>query len=276
VILRPFLPVLASAGLLATSVAQEGMPPTSKLEVKEEAASMVDRIGAQIDPNLTFTDERGYPYQLRQMFPGKQPVVLMLGYYRCPAMCGQVLEAAFQALSEVDLQPGTDYRLLSVSIDPHETAEVAKDRKERFLPKLLKTGGDDAWRVLVGDQANIDALTQTVGFKYYWSEHTNQFAHPPALVFLTPEGRVGRVIVNLTYDPNDVRLAIVESSNGTLGTFWDQVKLNCLTFDSRTSSYALTAMTVMQIGGIVTVVALAAMITIMLRNERRRAVPVVA
>lgn len=252
------------------------MPPTSTLEVKEEAAAMVDRIGAAIDPNLTFTDERGYPFQLRQLFPGKQPVVLMLGYYSCPAMCGQVLEAAFKALSQVDLQPGTDYRLLNVSIDPRETPETAKERKNRFLPKLLKTGGDDAWRVLVGDDANIKALTKTVGFNYYWSEHTNQFAHPPALIFLTPDGRVGRVIVNLAYDPNDVRLAIVETSNGTLGTFWDQVKLNCLTFDARTNSYSLTAMTVMRVGGAVTVVALAAMIAIMLRRERRRAVPVVA
>lgn len=271
-----FTPALAFACFTATAAAQEGHTPTSKLEVKEEAASMVDRIGASVDTSLTFTDERGYPFQLRQLFPGKQPVVLMLGYYHCPAMCGQVLEAAFTALSQVDLQPGVDYRILNVSIDSRETPAMAKERKDRFLPKLLKTGGDDAWRVLVGDDQNIKALCETVGFRYYWSEHTNQFAHPPALVFLTPDGRVGRVIVNLTYDPNDVRLAIVETSNGTLGSFWDQVKLNCLTFDSRTNSYSLTAMTVMRIGGAITVVVLGAMIAIMLRRERRRDVPAVA
>lgn len=266
--------ILCGAGV---SRAQgEGMPPTSSILVKEEAASMVDRIGAVIDPSLTFTDERGYPFQLRQMFPGAQPVLLLLGYYSCPAMCGQVLEAAFRALSDVDLEPGRDYRLLNVSIDPRETPEIAKARKDKFLPKLLKTGGDEAWRVLVGDQANIKSLTETVGFHYYWSEHTNQYAHPPALIFLTPQGKVSRVVVNTWFDPADVRLAIVEASGGKLGTFWDQVKLNCLTFDPRTNSYSLAAMTVMRIGGALTVIAMIAMIVVMLRKERRRTAPAVA
>jgi hypothetical protein len=115
-----------------------------------------------------FLAKRGYPFELKQWFPGKQPVVLVLGYYSCPAMCGQVLEAAFRALSEVDLQPGQDYRILSVSIDPRETAETAMARKQTFLPRLMQTGGDDAWRVLVGDDANIKPLAASVGFSYYW------------------------------------------------------------------------------------------------------------
>lgn len=275
--MRPFLLSLSFALCVGNAIAQgEGMRPSSMLEMKEEAASMVDRIGATVDPELTFTDERGYPFQLRQMFPGKQPVVLLLGYYTCPAMCGQVLDATFRALSDVALEPGTDYRILNVSIDPRETAETAKTRKQTFLPKLLKTGGDDAWRVLVGDETNIKKLCETVGFQYYWSEHTNQYAHPPAVIFLTPQGKVGRVIVNTVFEPEDLRLAIVETSGGTLGTFWDQVKLNCLTFDSRTSSYSLAAMTLMRVGGVITVVVIAVMIIVMLRKERRRTVPAVA
>lgn len=247
----------------------EGMPVTSSLEVKEEAASMIDRIGAVVDPSLTFLDERGYPFQLQQLFPGQQPVALLLGYYSCPAMCGQVLEAAFDALSDIDLQPGKDYRILNVSIDPKETPEIAAARKLKFLPKLAKTGGDDAWHLLTGDAANSRQLADSVGFHYYWSEHTNQFAHPPAIVFLTPQGKVSRVIVNTWFDPDDVRLALVEASEGTLGTFWDQVKLNCLTFDPRTNSYSLTAMTIMRVGGAITVVVLATMIWWLLRRERR-------
>ncbi|HEX6811446.1 MAG TPA: SCO family protein [Planctomycetota bacterium] len=253
-----------------------GMPPTSSLEMREEAASQLDRIGAVVDPSLTFTDERGYPYQLRQLFPGKQPVVLLLGYYRCPAMCGQVMQAAFRALSDVTLQPGTDYRVLSVSIDPKETAEMALSRKQSFLPKLAKAGSDDAWRLLVGDEANIKQLTEAVGFRYYYSVHTNEYAHPPSLIFLTPQGKVSRIIQNTAFDAGDVRLAIVEASEGKLGSFWDKVQLNCLTFDSRTNTYSLAAMTLMRIGGAITVVAIAAMIIVMLRKERRRPTPAIA
>lgn len=246
------------------------------MEAREEAASQDDRIGNVVDRELTFTDERGYPFKLRQLFPGKQPVVLMLGYYSCPAMCGQVLDAAFRALSDVDLQPAEDYRILSVSIDPRETAEVAKQRKQLFLPRLQKTGGDEAWRVLVGDETNIKQLADAVGFNFYWSKHTSQYAHPPSLIFLTPEGKVSRAIVNTEFDASDLRLALVEASDGKLGTLWDQVRLNCLTFDARTNTYSLTAMTIMRTAGAITVVVLGFMIWFMLKKERRSTTAAVA
>lgn len=253
-----------------------GMPPSSTLESKDEGASQADRIGASIDPALTFTDELGRPFAFKQWFPGNQPVVLMLGYYQCPAMCGQVLEAAFTALSEVEFEPGRDYRILSVSIDPRETPAEALARKQSFLPKLQKTGGDDAWRVLTGPETESKQLSAAVGFGYYWSNATNQYAHPPSLIFLTPKGVVSRVIVNTSFDPADVQLALIEASEGKLGTLLDRVRLNCLTFDARTNSYSLTAMTLMRIGGAVTVIVLALMIWAMLRKERRPSPIVVA
>jgi protein SCO1/2 len=262
------------ATLLLTTgaaLAQEGMPPTSTLESREVAADQLDTIGVTVDPQLSFLDERGYPFQLRQWFPGEVPVVLILGYYSCPRMCGQVLGEAFRALSDVDFEPGKQYRILNVSIDPKETPEIAKARKTTFLRQLAKIGGDDAWRVLVGDQVNITKLTKSVGFNYYWSDATQQFSHPPSLIFLTKEGKVSRIVKNTTFEPEDLRLALVEASEGKLGTFLDQVRLNCLTFDSRTNTYSLTAMTVMRVGGVVTVVALGAMIWILLRKERQQA-----
>jgi len=186
------------------------------------------------------------------------------------------MESAFRAVSETELQPGTDFRILSVSIDPKETPAKAFARKQAFLPKLKKTGGDDAWRLLVGDEANIKRLCDITGFRYYWSQHTGQFAHPPSLIFLTPQGKVSRIIESTDFDAGDLRLALVEAGEGKLGTFWDQLKLNCLTFDPRTNSYSLAAMTLMRIAGAVTVVVIAVMIFVMLRKERRRPTPAIA
>ncbi|MFY9341492.1 MAG: SCO family protein [Planctomycetota bacterium] len=272
--IRLLLTLIAATSLLGAQA--PGHAPSRTMEAREEAASQANSIGTLVDRELTFTDERGYPFKLQQLFPGKQPVLLMLGYYSCPAMCGQVLDAAFTALSDVDLQPGDDYRILSVSIDPREDAAVAKTRKQVFLPRLRKTGGDEAWRVLVGDDANTSKLAAQVGFQFYWSKVTSQFAHPPSLIFLTPEGKVSRAIVNTGFDPDDLRLALVEASEGKLGTVWDQVRLNCLTFDARTNTYTLTAMTIMRVAGAVTVVVLAVMIWIMLKKERRQTTAAVA
>ena len=267
------LHILLTASLLGSfALAQgAGMAPTRTLEVTDEGAQELDSIGRTVDPELEFVDERGYPFQLKQLFPGEKPVVLMLGYYSCPAMCGQVLDAVLWSLSEVELEPNDDYKILTVSIDPKEDAGIAKQRKAAFLPRLMKTGGDQAWRVLTGTEEASSALAERVGFNYYWSEATKQYAHPPSVIFLTPEGKVSRIIVNTYFEPEDMRLALVEASDGALGTFWDQVKLNCLTFDPRTNTYSVTAMTLMRIGGAITVVVLAAMIWIMLRRERQKA-----
>jgi len=267
------LHILLTASLLGSfALAQgAGMAPTRTLEVTDEGAQQLDSIGRTVDPELEFVDERGYPFQLKQLFPGEKPVVLMLGYYSCPAMCGQVLDAVLWSLSEVELEPNDDYKILTVSIDPKEDAGIAKQRKAAFLPRLMKTGGDQAWRVLTGTEEASSALAERVGFNYYWSEATKQYAHPPSVIFLTPEGKVSRIIVNTYFEPEDMRLALVEASDGALGTFWDQVKLNCLTFDPRTNTYSVTAMTLMRIGGAITVVVLAAMIWIMLRRERQKA-----
>lgn len=270
-----FPAALLTAALCAHQARSQGehMPASQAIEGRLEAASMVDRMGTQVDASLTFVDERDYPYSLQQLFPGSRPVVLILGYYHCPRMCGQVMEAAFRALSEVALEPGQDYQIVSVSIDPSETPAMAKDRKDAFLPKLAKVGAADGWRVLTGQDAAIRALADQVGFRYFRSEHSSEYAHPPALVFLTPDGKVSRSIVNTEFDPADLRLALVEASQGKLGTMWDQVQLNCLTFDNRTNTYSLQAMTVMRIGGAVTVIALAGMILYLLRRERQRQRP---
>ena len=267
------LHILLTASLLGSFALAQGvgMAPTRTLEVTDEGAQQLDSIGRTVDPELEFVDERGYPFQLKQLFPGEKPVVLMLGYYSCPAMCGQVLDAVLWSLSEVELEPNDDYKILTVSIDPKEDAGIAKQRKAAFLPRLMKTGGDQAWRVLTGTEEASSALAERVGFNYYWSEATKQYAHPPSVIFLTPEGKVSRIIVNTYFEPEDMRLALVEASDGALGTFWDQVKLNCLTFDPRTNTYSVTAMTLMRIGGAITVVVLAAMIWIMLRRERQKA-----
>jgi len=262
-----------------------GHSASSTLEIVQAAASMENKIGAQLDTNLEFTDERGYPFQLKQLFPGERPVVLVLGYYGCPDMCGQVIHGMLDALNRVDLVPGKDYQIVNVSIDPRETAEKAAQRKQTFLPQLHQVGGPEGWRFLVAkqpdpktaaagaeaDATSIKALADSVGFRYFWSEHTNRFDHPGALLFLTPQGKLNRVITGSTFEPDDVRLAILETGKGEKASFWDKVKLSCLTWDSRSNSYTLTAMTVMRIGGVVTMLAIGTMIYVMIRRERRRA-----
>lgn len=264
--------LLARGGALAALAmalpAQEGH--RTEIPIRQADSSMLDRIGAAVPRELEFTDDRSLPLKLRQFFPGTRPVVLDLGYFGCPGMCGQVMDGMVTALNQVDLEPGTDYEILTISIDPRETPELAKARKDAFLVKLQKVGGQQGWHFGVGSEAAIKSLTEAVGFRYLWAEHDNRFDHPPALIFLSPKGEVTRVLQGTTFAPRDVRLALVEASQGKAGTFFDELQLSCLTFDPVARTWSLKAMTVMKIGGVITVVGLLVMITVMLRRERRR------
>jgi protein SCO1/2 len=262
---------LAALLLGSTLSAQgEGMSGPNRLAMRQEDSSMQDRIGASVPRELSFTDERDRPLLLKQFFPGDRPVILDLGYFGCPGMCGQVMEGMVDALNQVDLEPGKDYEILTISIDPRETPAVAKQRKDAFLFKLQKIGGQQGWHFATGSEAAIQALTEAVGFRYFWAEHDNRFDHPPALIFLSPQGKVTRVLQGTTFVPRDVRLALVEASEGKAGTFMDQLQLSCLTFDPVSRTWSLKAMTVMKIGGAVTVAGLLIMVFVMMRRERRR------
>jgi protein SCO1/2 len=261
---------LAALLLMVAAPAQDGMSSPNRLPIRQEDSSMQDRIGAMVPRELAFTDERDRPLLFKQFFPGDRPVVLDLGYFGCPGMCGQVMDGMVAALNEVDLEPGKDYEILTISIDPRETPELAKQRKDAFLVKLQKIGGQQGWHFGVGTESAIKTLTEAVGFRYFWAEHDNRFDHPPALIFVSPQGKVTRVLQGTTFQPRDVRLALVEASDGKTGTFMDQLQLSCLTFDPVSRTWSLKAMTVMKIGGIATVIGIVVMILLMLRRERRR------
>jgi protein SCO1/2 len=251
----------------------EGHPASKTLKITDPDSAMEDKIGTRIDNTLQFQDERGYPLQLRQFFPGARPVILDLGYFGCPGLCGEVMNGMVDALNQIELEPSRDYEILSISIDPREGAPestLAKDKKNAFLVKLTKLGGQAGWHFATGQQDAIKAITDQVGFRYYWAEHENRFDHPPALIFLSPEGKVTRVLQGTTYQPRDVELALKEAAQGKLSTLWDSIVLSCLTFDSTRRSYSLTAMTVMKLGGVVTLIALCSIIIVMLRREKKR------
>lgn len=274
------VPALVGAALTGAVSAQPG-PGGGGLTVVDEAATLEDKLGAIVSTDISLVDERGYPITLKQFFPGDVPVILNLGFYGCPGLCGTIINNMVDALSDISLQPGEDFRILTVSVHPLETTEMGKAKKASYLPHYRRPGAESSWYFMTGEPEQTRKLASEVGFRFRWRPEENLIDHPPALVFLSPQGVVTRYLKGPTFDPGDVRLAIVEASDGEVGTFvgsfWDRIVLSCLTFDNSTGKYTLTAFTVVRIGGVATVLALAGMIFYLLRRERqRRLVPATA
>jgi protein SCO1/2 len=227
------------------------------------------RLGERIPLDLVFRDEHGQSVALAQLF-GRRPVVLAFVYYQCPMLCTMVLNDLTRALKALPLELGPDYEVVVVSIDPSETPELAAEKKARYLEQLARAGAEPAaWHFLTGDDASIHALARAAGFRYVYDAEAKQYAHASGLMVVTPQGVLSRYLYGLEYSARDLRLALVEASDGTVGGLTEQVLMLCFHYDPTTGKYGFAIINGVRAAGIATVLALAAFMLIHLRRDAR-------
>ena len=227
------------------------------------------RLDERVPLDVEFRDEQGRLVRLGEYF-GHKPVVLAFVYYDCPMLCTMVLSSITSTLGVLSLDPGKDFELVMVSFDPRETPALAASKKAEYLRRYDRPEAADGWHFLTGDPLSIERLTRAAGFRYTWDEETQQFAHPAGIVVLTPDGRLARYLFGLEYGPRDLRLALVEASEGRIGTAVDAALLYCYHYDPMTGRYGFVVMRVLRVAGAATVLALGTFIFVMVRRERSK------
>jgi protein SCO1/2 len=225
------------------------------------------KMGAQVPLDLPFQDELGHPVTLRQ-FSGK-PVILALVYYQCPSLCNMVLNGLMRSARTLDLSAGQDFEIVAVSFDPRETPQMALAKKATYLKGYKRTRTDQGWHFLTGPGASSRALADAVGFHFAYDSVTNQFAHGSGIILLTPQGRVTKYFYGIEYPDRDLRLGLIEASNGEIGSPVDQVLLYCYHYDPSNGKYGMVIMNVLRLGGLLTVGALGLFMIAMLLRDRR-------
>jgi protein SCO1/2 len=225
------------------------------------------RMGAQVPLDVPFSDESGRSVTLRR-YSGK-PVILALVYYQCPSLCSMVLNGVLRSVKNLNLSAGQDFEIVAVSFDPRETEEMAAAKKATYLKGYARTGAEQGWHFLTGEEASSKGLADAVGFHYAYDSVTNQYAHGSAIMLLTPEGRVAKYFYGIDYPERDVRLGLVEASNGHIGSPIDQVMLYCYHYDPSNGKYGLVIMSVLRVAGLLTVGALAIFMIVMFRRDFR-------
>ena len=166
------------------------------------------------------------------------------------------------------LEIGRDYKVVTVSFDPREAPDLAAEKKRHYVRTYRREGAAEGWHFLTGDQQAIDRLTEAVGFRYHYDAQSGQFAHASGIMVATPDGRLARYFYGIEYSPHDLRLGLVESSAGRIGSPVDQVLLLCFHYDPLTGKYGLAIAGVLRMAGVLTVLALGGFLVVMYRRER--------
>jgi protein SCO1 len=264
------LSLVASASSAAPVPASEQISRTEALPKRLRGIDVTERLGQFLPQNLCFTDEEGRPALLQDAFDGRVPVILTLNYSNCPMLCSLQLHALVEGLKKVDWTLGRDYRMLTVSLDPTETTELAHRTRARYLAQYGRPGAENGWHFLHGSAANVQAYARALGIHYAYNEARGEYVHPAAIVLAAPSGKLVRYLYGLDYLPTTMRLSLVESSEGKIGTTVDRLILFCFHYDAEEGRYAPVARNIMRIGGAASVLFLAGFVLMLLRIERKR------
>ncbi len=253
-------PVTANAQLQGP-VQNIGVRPSLLKEVGVD-----QKLNQQIPLDLTFRDEHGQPVQLRQYF-GQKPVIISLVYYNCPMLCTQVLNGVESSLKLLPMDIGKQFNVITVSIDPTERPVLAEAKQALYTGIYGRPGAAAGWHFLTGDEPQIRQLADALGFRYAYDPDSKQYAHASAIMLLTPEGKISRYFYGIQYASRDLRLGLVEASEGKIGTPVDQVLLFCYHYDPVTGKYGLLISRVIQAAGALTVLAIGILVLLLYRGE---------
>lgn len=243
--------------------------PADQLPQALENAGIKERLGENVDLNLRFTDERGESVAISDFFKKDRPVILSLIYYSCPNLCNFHLNGLNDAMRKLKWTVGDEYQVIAVSFDHKESAELAKAKKESYLQAYGRPAADKGWHFLTGDEASIAKLAQSVGFSFAWNEETKEWAHSSAAILLTPEGKISRYLHGVHFEEKDLRLALLETAEGKIGTVIERIVLYCFRFDPKKNKYTLYAYNVMKAGATATVFLMGLFLVPVWMRERR-------
>ena len=261
--------LLMMAAMMATAQPRDpsyklpAAPPTILKKV-----GIDQKLDAQVPLELPFRDEAGRSIRLGDYFKGK-PVILVLAYYECPMLCTEVLNGVAKTLRPISFDMGKEYEVVTVSINPKETPKLAAEKKANYVKRYGRPGTEGGWHFLTGDQASIDTLARAVGFNYVYDTNSAQYAHAGGIMVLTPAGRISRYFYGVEYAPDDVRLGLVEASEGKIGTMVDKVLLLCYHYDPTTGKYGVAIINAIRIVGIVVLLGLGLFVYRAIRRDRR-------
>jgi protein SCO1/2 len=273
------LRIICVLGMLLVAAAQslaQGVPDnvgqsSSSMPGILQNVTFRPELNAQMPLDVPFTDENGKSIQMGDYFHQQKPVLLAFVYYGCPMLCTQLEQGVVGSLRMLSFNPGRDYEVVFVSFDDRDTAAMATAKKNTAMDHFRRKETAAGWHFLTGSKESIATVANAANFHFNFDAKNNLFAHASGIMLLTPDGRISRYFYGVEFPGRDLRLGLVDASQGKIGTPVDKMLLFCFQYDPSTARYSATILSVMRLLALGTVAALVTMILIYRRRDKRAA-----
>jgi len=226
-------------------------------------------LNARLPVAAPLTDENGKSVTLEGYLHQQKPVLLAFVYYGCPMLCTQLEQGVVGSLRMLSFNPGRDYDVVFVSFDDRDTPEMAASKKRSAMEHFRRPETASGWHFLTGSKESIAAVTNAANFHFNFDTKNNLFAHVSGIMLLTPDGHISRYFYGVEFPGRDLRLGLVDASQGKIGTPVDKVMLFCFQYDPSAARYSATILGIMRIGAVLTVAALLFAILFFRRRDTR-------
>lgn len=220
--------------------------------------------------DIQVIDSHGNTTTLQKIFDeSSTPVILDLAYYTCPMLCPMIQKGLLKSVKQLNWDPGSDYRIITVSFDPKDTPQISDSLQTLFSDSLKGKMTQGGWRFYTAKEPDIKRLTQAVGFNYRYYPAKKQYIHTAVLTFLSPKGKVDAYLYGITFPSLQLKNALSEAANGKIGTTIDRIVLYCCQFDPGTGKYTADVLHIMNVGAILTMILLGGLLTVFWIREKK-------
>lgn len=266
--------VLLTAGLVSaqqagfTRPSGPQQPPSARLQ---NEVGYEPRLGESLALDVSVVNETGATVPVSSFFQGVKPVLVVFYYQSCPMLCSLQLESVVASLKGTKYMPGRDFTFLAVSMDPNDTVEGSAKAKRKITNAYGQSGSEPGFHFVTGAADAVRRLTASAGYRYYWDDETKQWAHASGVLLVAPDGRMARFLSGIEPFPRDLQFAILEASEGKIGTLVDRAILYCFQYNESSGRYGAAIMRTLRLSAIGTMIALASFVVFHLRRERKAA-----
>ena len=244
------------------------MPSSHGLPKENQGVTIKEHLGQKVDLNLPLTDENGNSVTLKNFVKNDKPILLTFNYYRCKTLCGIQLTNLAKTLSDLKWPIGEDFQVVTISFDPTDTSILAKEKQKLYLSQANQPTGE--WHFLTAKKESIQKITDQVGFYYKYLPERNEFSHAAAIYFIAPNGIITRYIYGIVYKVKDVKFALIDASQGKIGSTVDKFLLFCCNYDPNAGAYTGLAMGIMRIVSILSCLVVVTLIIIFKKKKNKK------